>query len=230
MQDGTVGDGGHQYSYGDIWSDSACATPQHDGTVIYNEVQESGYFSECVSAFGIYDQIGNIWEWADPERDIDIEQFFSIVEAGGSSIEPLSSNQIAFEGNSQSLWLDVAGAQNQLTLGNDGLLYAAAISADVASMDTDINGYLRFVFQGPGVAGEFLPIRVSREVIDGLYPIEVAWERNGMPLTAKAGCAYYVGDSTACRIESVQSSHAYDFIGSIGFRCAVDYPFAEMQQ
>ena len=125
------------------------------------------------------------------------------------------------------MWLDVAGAQNQLTQGNDGLLYAAAVSPDIASMDTDINGYLRYDFSGPGVAGEFLPIRVLREVVDGLYPIEVVWERNGTPLTAKLGCAYYVGDSYACQIESVHSSHAFDFMGSIGFRCAVDYPFAE---
>ncbi len=44
-----------------------CAVPAPDGTTPWTELQPTGSLPECRTPEGVYDQIGNAWEWADPE-------------------------------------------------------------------------------------------------------------------------------------------------------------------
>lgn len=68
--DGTIGDGGQWYPWGDDWDDSACALPlQKDLSLQYDGLQPTGSLSGCVSPVGAYDMAGNAWEWSDPMSD-----------------------------------------------------------------------------------------------------------------------------------------------------------------
>lgn len=64
--DGTYGSGGFNFPYGNNWEEGLCAARFGDEPQIYAEKQLTGNHPECRSAWGTYDQIGNIWEWTDP--------------------------------------------------------------------------------------------------------------------------------------------------------------------
>lgn len=58
------------------WGDTpapeeVCAVPAPDGTTEWTELQPTGSLPECRSPAGVFDQIGNAWEWADPESATD---------------------------------------------------------------------------------------------------------------------------------------------------------------
>ncbi|MDP2317014.1 MAG: SUMF1/EgtB/PvdO family nonheme iron enzyme [Pseudomonadota bacterium] len=44
-----------------------CAIPAEDQTTEWTELQPTGSLPDCRSPEGVYDQIGNAWEWADAE-------------------------------------------------------------------------------------------------------------------------------------------------------------------
>lgn len=46
--------------------DAVCAVPAPDGTSAYDTIQPTGSLPECRTAEGVYDHLGNAWEWADP--------------------------------------------------------------------------------------------------------------------------------------------------------------------
>lgn len=53
------------------WGDSpnaseVCAVANADGTTKWTDTQPTGSLPSCVSPEGVYDQVGNAWEWADP--------------------------------------------------------------------------------------------------------------------------------------------------------------------
>lgn len=64
--DGTIGDGGQEYPWGDDWVESACALPAEDGSLVFEALQPTGSVESCASPVGAYDMAGNAWEWADP--------------------------------------------------------------------------------------------------------------------------------------------------------------------
>ncbi len=43
-----------------------CAVAADDGTSAWSDVQPTGSLSACRSPEGVFDQMGNAWEWADP--------------------------------------------------------------------------------------------------------------------------------------------------------------------
>ena len=67
--DGQYGAGGSKYPYGNEWREGWCAARLGEEPQIYDGVQETGSHEQCVSAWGTYDQIGNAWEWVDPQQE-----------------------------------------------------------------------------------------------------------------------------------------------------------------
>lgn len=48
-------------------AEEVCAIPAPDQTTEWTELQPAGSLPDCRSPEGVYDQIGNAWEWVDPE-------------------------------------------------------------------------------------------------------------------------------------------------------------------
>lgn len=66
--DGVPGEGGTTYPWGESPTpDRVCAAPNEQDVSAYTDVQRTGSLPDCRSPSGIYDQIGNAWEWADTE-------------------------------------------------------------------------------------------------------------------------------------------------------------------
>ncbi len=47
--------------------ETVCAIPAPDGTSEWDSLQPTGSLPDCRTPAGVFDQIGNAWEWADPE-------------------------------------------------------------------------------------------------------------------------------------------------------------------
>jgi formylglycine-generating enzyme required for sulfatase activity len=45
---------------------SVCALANSDGSTSWTASQLTGALADCASAAGVHDQMGNLWEWADP--------------------------------------------------------------------------------------------------------------------------------------------------------------------
>lgn len=64
--DGVPGDGGSTYPWGEEPSpEGRCALADADGTTDFDGAQPAGSMAGCTGANGVYDQIGNLWEWVD---------------------------------------------------------------------------------------------------------------------------------------------------------------------
>lgn len=67
--DGQIGEGGALYPWGESPEpDRVCAAPNHLDVSDYATLQRTGSLPDCRTPSGVYDQVGNAWEWVDPEQ------------------------------------------------------------------------------------------------------------------------------------------------------------------
>ena len=71
--DGTLGEGGLVFPWGDTFDDTRCVTLTSDGVLQFDGLQPTGSMPECVSGFGLYDMVGNAWEWTDSGVTLDAD-------------------------------------------------------------------------------------------------------------------------------------------------------------
>ena len=225
--DGVVGEGGSAYPTGDSWPDDVCALTSETGEQLVDELQPTGSMPDCVGVFGVYDQAGNAWEWADPEKEIDIENFLERIAEGGLILTVDEAGQITSNSDElDNLRLEVPGLTGTLGVTDSGVVVATDVQYQ-AELPFDFKGYI--LAQASSAAGSrsaLLPVRVaqpeegSRETEQA--GLEMLWSEDGAPITAKVGCAYYSGAPDGCSAASAFNGHPHDFRGTIAVRCAAD--------
>jgi len=214
--DGVVGAGGTVYPWGDTWDASMCVTTDDDGIPVWSGTQATGSLETCRSSFGVYDQIGNVWEWVDSGVAIDVEAWFATWPEFGreegwlTAVDSAAAHRLAIE---------VTGVAGEVVWADGRVRWAS----DLASWGTrvDLHGWAVSGVGEPDVSS--LPVRAvdSGEVdADGrvLADLLVLEELNGRPYPDKRGGAWYSG--TRPRLDTPSYAHSWDFNGTIGFRCA----------
>jgi hypothetical protein len=217
--DGVIGEGGTAWPWGDEADESRCAVVATSGPSTYSELQPTGSLPGCVSAWGVYDQIGNAWEWADSEIAMDVAAW-----AGAARGLHLDGEQIVIDdtGALSGLFVSIPGVTGHASVGTDGALVYEVDSATWSVGEAEAHGYLvQNVTGGPEMSE--LPVGLSRVSDDGVTAIasvRVFTEADGHHFPDKRGGAYYSGAGTD--LHSPSYAHFYDFDGTITFRCVAD--------
>lgn len=208
--DGVLGPGGSAYPYGDTFDDQACACLSDDGSERFDEPQPTGSLSGCESSFGTFDQSGNVFEWADPERWFDHDAWF----AAHPEVKRLDQDRLGAE-STAGLSLNVAGVDRNSLKVVDGVLQVEAgegwnwddgNAAGVLQVGDDL-----LAVEADPIAGVPGPARLLERSKDA-----------NAPMADKRGGSYYSGTDIACRSDQSFLGHLHDFSGTIGFRCAMD--------
>lgn len=228
--DGQVGDGGNIFCYGNTFDDSVCATLDAQGNQVYDGIQETGSFPGCISDFGIYDLLGNAWEWADSGIRMDIEAWFALATSFGMQLDTDDADLLmtAQLEDADVLSVEIAGVQpNTVSAREDGylLILGEQVSPDILNTGLGIpTGYLRIMLEdASGDPANFLPVALSPvDPEDGAtnYYLQLLWEANGLPVPDKRGGAYYTGWDYRCLDDQMVHFHSFD--GTISFRCVSD--------
>lgn len=224
--DGMLGEGGSCHSYGPSYIEGACATLTATGQQVYDTLQPTGSFEQCVSQYGVYDQEGNSWEWTDSGVFINIAGWFALAEQIHLDVQVDEAGFLftTTKDTEKILQVQIAGVQPQVQ--RDSASY-------LAKNDTEVNatvpgkGYL--IIMDPSVQfdlANYLPVQV-RKVEGGdvgrSYRLYLITEDDGLPIPDKVGNAYYTGDPTHCiSYSGSQRIHYHDFDGTISPRCASD--------
>ncbi len=223
--DGLPGEGGTFYPYGNEVDPDICVTPDSDGTQVFDAPQPTGSMEGCVSSFGVYDQCGNVFEWVDPQRSIDVQAWLDTADQGQFQVEVGEDASLIVPEDAALERLDViVVGVPPLELDTDGSGALCAVYEPPDGAPNELPwGYLTLDLHGgsPGQTDPLLP--VGLEITDPPDPcprVLVLEEQDGAPITDKRGGAYYVGDPTVCRVEAFFLEHTHDWNGTIGFRCA----------
>ena len=214
--DNVVGAGGTRYPYGDDWVDGACVTATAAGAPGTSGTQPAGGAPACVSSFGVYDQVGNLWEWMDPGYAVDSAKALARFAALGVTVQSPDGRTLLGEGPVEQLQLQVIGVLPGTVSAVEGRLF---VSADQLAFPDRSRGFMRALTDDP--AAGWYPVEL--EPVDG--GAGGAWinadpSHEGTAIPDKRGCAWYVGYGEGCDVHLAVLFHTHDFRGTIGFRCA----------
>ena len=215
--DGVYGEGGSIYPWGDSIHNGACVLS--DGNTSWDEWQVCGSLPSCQSRFGVWDQIGNLWEWVDTGNTVDIDHWFAAREADGINVDIQDGLLSLSEGNLASFIPFVVGLSFPEFTYEDGIVHV--LVDQPFREDLPGEGYLMpTTIQGIATSEDMLPIRLRWNEVRLRAVIEVIQARDGEPIPAKVGGAYYSGSDV--RLKTIFWGHVPSFDGSIGFRCVYD--------
>jgi hypothetical protein len=224
--DGIFGEGGTHFPYGDDYESGRCATLGADMQPVWSTLQETGSLPDCVSAFGTYDQLGNAWEWANPEQVIDIAAWQTTATALGVAWAIEADGRIrVLDGDIGLLQTDVAGvASSSMAVDADGFLTVEALPESWSWQVSPATGYLRLSASvaPDDLTASYLPLSVvplDLQDLPGPAHLFLRRDEDGAPFTDKRGCAYYSGDPANCGSDDPYNGHVHDFNGTISFRC-----------
>lgn len=94
--DGRIGKGGFSYPWGNERADHRCVLDSPDNPGVWEAVQPSGSLEACVGINGVYDQIGNAWEWVDLQQTANRADWIALIEQHGMHIK-VSESAIEME-------------------------------------------------------------------------------------------------------------------------------------
>ena len=218
--DGVYGVGGQSFPYGENAEEGVCVLPNSEGVPVVYDLQLTGSAPDCVSPFGVYDQIGNAWEWVDPLQDNDREAWFAYATAAGHGIDLNEEGQVRSTDGDLS-WIAYRGVvfgSLPPQVDADGLVTLDATGLDLRS-DTFLKGYLVNNDPGANLAETYLAVTLTLDEANVVrFTSDDASE--GLPFTSKRGCAFYAGTAEQCPAAYISHEHPPDFDGTIGMRCA----------
>ena len=212
--------GGGTYPWGESHEERCVLdSPKMHGT--WKDVQPSGSMEGCVSEHGVYDQIGNAWEWVDLEQTASREQWLKYLEAKGHSVEVSQTLIQVNEGLLAKLQYNAVCVDMKRVMLDQDLLAVELrkpISKDCLMAG---QGYLWYqtneIRQGekPPEPGSLLPVK--------LWGTRIVWDkaRDGEAVGAKVGGSFYSGGEST--LNSFWVGHIPSFDGSIGFRCVLRF-------
>ena len=220
--DGQIGLGGTLYPWGDTPEGGVCVLDRIQGPK-WKGVQLSGSQESCVSVFGVFDQLGNIWEWVDTEVKADSKHWLSALRADGWQVDLKNQQIVITKGDLlalsiQSICTNILELEVDKTVGSLRVRLHAETNKECRDAG---KGYLMYKRSAQDELGEMLPIYLEFDQSNSAKVL-FAKERDGEPVGAKVGGAYYSGSDT--KLDSIWVGHVPTFNGSIGFRCEAD-PF-----
>ena len=216
--DGVLGEGGTSYPWGDDFHSGECVLPYDE--ITWSTHQTCGSLDTCSSIFGVYDQIGNLWEWVDSGLYVDIEAWMQHQEEQDHSFAVFDDILHTSEDTLQGFHPFVVGLSQSSIDIVDGMIWVRL--TEPFRPDLPGVGYLKRNELTHPSSHDFLPISLLWDESRQHAQIVVDIHRDGEPIPAKVGGAYYSGADS--RLDTIFWGHVPAFDGSIGFRCVYDLP------
>lgn len=215
-QEWVVAGGGQRFPFGDTYNgECVLDTPSTHGA--WSDVEPTGSRPRCKSPFGVYDQIGNAWEWVLLEHTANRTDWIEQIELAGHTVTVSQTGIEIDPGALAQISLQtVCVPVDALVLEQDFL----SVSLNQAKNDKCLSagkGYLWF-HQGNQ---ERIPSKGALLPVE-LWGDRVVWDkaRDGERVGAKVGGSFYSGGEST--LASFWIGHIPTFDGSIGFRCVAD--------
>lgn len=208
--------GGQVFPFGDVYTgECVLDTPKTHGR--WPDVESTGSMNGCVSPYGVYDQIGNAWEWVHLEHTANRKEWIAYVESKGHTVDVSQTGIQIDEGAlAQMTFQTVCVPNNRLVL-EQGLL---SINLTESMTDNCLSAGKGYLWFNQGNLNE-LPKKGALLPVE-LWGERIVWDkkRDGEPVGAKVGGSFYSGGESTLR--SFWIGHIPSFDGSIGFRCVSD--------
>ncbi len=218
--DGVMGDGGSTFPWGEDPVDGQCALDVPGSPGRFPDPVPSGSMAECVSDFGVYDQIGNYWEWVDLEITADADAWIAARATEGWDITRDGDNvRVTGEGALAGWWLRAMCSDFQrLYVDDDGFL-SVELRNPAETCSAAGQGYIvRQTTSDSAVAPEALDVLpVRMDFASDRRTGRVFIDREGEAVGGKVGGAHYSGGDVD--LQYLYVGHIPSFGGTIGFRC-----------
>jgi hypothetical protein len=218
--DGQIGEGGKAFPWGEK-DDARCILDSPKNPNRWKTVQPTGSMHECVSDWGVYDQIGNAWEWVDLEQTASKEAWVRLLESNKHVVQVSESKIELSEQLLPRMRLQTICVDMSRLIIQEGSLQVDLNKPISPDCESGGRGYLwaNFVSRKhqddalPEV-GSLLPVRI--------VGTSVVWDksRDEEAVGAKVGGSFYSGAQMT--LKDLWIGHIPSFDGSIGFRCTSD--------